>query len=251
MRLLEITLAVTLLAGCATGGTETSASVATPYRMTADGRRDLDLAEGYLAMNQLEKAADWAAKALASDPNSADVHALLGMIASRNGDSKRAGAEFERALKLAPNSGPILNAHASWLCERGQAEQADQEFARALQDPSYLRPLQALSNAGKCALGAGQLAKAEGYFRRALAIAPQDRSLLFLMADTEFRQGKIMEAQAFIQRRDDEESSAETLELAARIEDAAGDRLAAARYRKRLQVEFPDYVPTGEGARQP
>lgn len=249
MRLLEITLAVLILAACSTTGTENSAPAGTPYRMTADGRRDLDLAEGYLGMNQLEKASDWANKALASDPNSADVHALLGMIASRTGDSKRAGAEFDRALKLAPNNGPILNAHASWLCERGQVEQADQEFARALQDQSYARPLQALSNAGKCALGAGQLARAEGYFRRALAISPQDRSLLFLMADTEFRQGKIMEAQAFIQRRDDEESSAETLELAARIEDAAGDQLAAARYRKRLQVEFPDYVPTGEGAK--
>lgn len=249
MRLLEITLAALLLAGCSTAGTEPSAASATPRQMTPDGRRNLDLAEGYLGVNQLEKASEWAGRALASDPDSADVHALLGMIASRNRDPKRAGAEFDRALKLAPNSGPILNAHASWLCERGQADQADQEFLRALQDPNYVRPLQALSNAGKCALGAGQLSKAEGYFRQALASSPEDRALLFLMADTEFRQGKIMEAQAFIQRRDDIEANAETLDLAARIEDAAGDRVAAARYRKRLQVEFPAYVPTGEGAK--
>ena len=32
---------------------------------------------------------------------------------------------------------------------------------------------------------------------------------------------------------------------------AAGNALAAARYRKRLQLEFPNYVPTGEGAKQP
>jgi type IV pilus assembly protein PilF len=65
------------------------------------------------------------------------------------------------------------------------------------------------------------------------------------------RQGKIFEAQAFVQRRDGLGSDAATLDLAARIEDAAGNAHGAARYRQRLQNEFPNYVPTGEGARSP
>jgi len=256
MRRLEIALAAMILVGCAsTGGTEQKsaqpAQATAPYQLSETGKQSLNLAQGYLGLGQLDKASEWANKALASDPKSADAHALVGMIAARNGDVKKAGAEFDRALKLAPNNGAILNAHASWICERGQTAQADQEFALALQDPTYTRPVQALSNAGKCALGSDQLVKAEGYFRRALVIAPEDRSLLYLMAETELRLGKIMEAQAFIQRRDDMESNAETLALAARIEDAAGNSLAAARYRKRLQIEFPNYVPTGEGAKQP
>jgi Tfp pilus assembly protein PilF len=38
---------------------------------------------------------------------------------------------------------------------------------------------------------------------------------------------------------------------AAKIEDAAGNAHGAARYRQRLKNEFPDYVPTGEGAGSP
>lgn len=253
MRRLELLLVVTILAGCAaTGGaTQKPAPPAAVHQMSETGRRDLNLAQGYLGMGDLDKASEWANKALASDPKSADVRVLVAMIAARNGDSKKAGAEFDRALKLAPNNGAVLNAHASWICELGQADLADQEFSLALQDPNYTRPFQALANAGKCALGSGQLVKAEGYFRRALVLSPEDRAVLYLMADTELRLGKIMEAQAFIQRRDDMESDAQTLALAARIEDAAGNSLAAARYRKRLQIEFPNYVPTGEGAKQP
>ena len=253
MRRLELSLVLVMLAACAsTGGTTPQpAKPAAVYQLSETGKRDLNLAQGYLGVGQLDKASEWANKALASDPKSADVRVLVGMIAARNGDTKKAGAEFDRALKLAPNNGAILNAHASWICELGQTEQAEQEFSLALQDPNYTRPFQALANAGKCALGSGQLIRAEGYFRRALVLSPEDRAVLYLMADTELRLGKIMEAQAFIQRRDDMESDAQTLALAARIEDAAGNALAAARYRKRLQLEFPNYVPTGEGAKQP
>ena len=33
--------------------------------------------------------------------------------------------------------------------------------------------------------------------------------------------------------------------------EAAGNAQAAARYRARLRQEFPEYAPTGEGARSP
>ena len=250
MRRLEIALLLIFLAGCSTGGTERTPA-SSPNRLSADGRMNLGLAQGYLEESQIKKATDRANMALASDPGSADVHALFALIHTRNGNLDKAAREFDRALQIAPSDGSILNAHASWLCERGQTAQADEEFARALQDVHYRSPMQALSNAGKCAHKAKQWSKAEGYFRRALDVSPEDRQLLLLLADTQLRQGKIMEAQAFVQRRDSLGSDAETLDLAARIEDAANNRLAAARYRQRLQNEFPDHVPTGEGARTP
>ena len=84
-----------------------------------------------------------------------------------------------------------------------------------------------------------------------MEIAPQDPQVLLLLADSELRQGNIMEAQAFIQRRDALGSDAATLELAARIEDAAGNRMAAARYRQKLHDEFPGYVPPAQTVRSP
>ena len=62
-----------------------------------------------------------------------------------------------------------------------------------------------------------------------------------------------MSARAFYQRRESLGAPhAELLELAARIEDAAGDRAAAARYRQRAQDQFPaQTAPATEGSRQP
>jgi Tfp pilus assembly protein PilF len=110
--------------------------------------------------------------------------------------------------------------------------------------------LQPLVNAGQCALLARDWSKAETYLRQALAIAPTSRPILLLLAETQLQLGRPMEARAFVQRSDALGPDALTLAIAARAEDAAGDAVASARYRKRLSQEFPNYKPTGEGARK-
>lgn len=251
MRRPELLCLLLLVAGCSSSGDERAAAPAKQKSLTTSGRTNLGLAQGYLRKGDAAQAMQRAKLALKSDPGSAEVHALLAMIHEREGATEKAQREFDRALEIAPADGNILNAHAAWLCQHGQAEQADREFARALADRRYLTPVQALSNAGKCALSAGRLAAAEDYLRRALVFTPSDRHLLYLLADIELKQGKIFEAQAFVQRRDGLGSDAATLDLAARIEDAAGNAHGAAKYRQRLKNEFPDFVPTGEGARSP
>jgi type IV pilus assembly protein PilF len=219
--------------------------------LSPDARTHLGLAQTYLEQHQDARAMEHVRMAQRSDPDAAQVHVMFALLYSADGEQGKAGKSFARALKLAPTSGAVLNAHAAWLCEQGQVDQADAEFARAQRDPAYNTPLQALSNAGRCAHRAERWAKAEQYFRHALEFAPEDGQLLLLLADTELRQGQTLEARAFVQRRDALGADAATLELAARIEDAAGDRIAAARYRQRLREQFPDYVPTGEGATTP
>lgn len=255
MRRLEWLVGLALLAGCASGVGE-KAEPAKPTangasRLGAAGRMNLGLAQGYLEAGDVAKARLRAEQAVQTDPGSAEVRAMLGMIHSSAGETEKAQREFDRALQIAPDDGAILNVHAAWACEHGQAELADREFAKALLDPKYRTPAQALSNAGKCALSVGRLAPAEDFLRRALVFSPDDRNLLYLLAETEFKQGKLFEARAFVQRRDAQGADARTLELAARIEDASGNAMAAARYRQRLHLEFPDYVPTGEGVRSP
>jgi type IV pilus assembly protein PilF len=250
MRRPESLLLCLLLAACASGGRTTpSASVA--HAPSSGGRLNLGLAEGYLTKGDLPKAAERAEMVIASDPRWAQAHALRAVLHERAGETDKARRAFDRALALAPKDGAILNAHAVWLCGHGQVDRADREFSLALADPDYRMPVQALANAGKCASGAGRLAAASDYLRRALVFAPTDRILLFMLADLELRQGKTFEAQAFIQRRDALGADGATLDLAARIEDAAGNEQGADRYRARLRSEFPDYAPTGEGARSP
>jgi type IV pilus assembly protein PilF len=250
MRPLESLMLTLLLAGCAAvGGQATAVDRAKP--LSSEGHSNLSLAQIYLQNKDVAKATFHAKAAVASDPGSGLTHAVMAMIHATSGDQKKAAKEFDRALRIAPTDGAILNSHATWLCDMGQFDQADAEYAQAVLDPRYITPLQALNNAGACAHKAGQFAKAEGYFRRVLAVSPRDSQALLLIADATLRQRKILEAQAFIQRRDALGSDIATLVLAARIEDAANNRLAAARYRQRLKEEFPNYVPTGEGARSP
>lgn len=249
MRRLEVLLLL-VLGCCAAAANGNAASGKTP-RLSSEGRANIELAQMYLGQNNLLKAGERAEAALSTDSGAAEVHVVLALIHARKGEADKADREYKRALKIAPTNGVILNAHAVWLCERGQAAQADAEFNQALRDPGYREPFQTFANAGRCAHGASQWAKAESYLRRALALAPADRGILLLLADTELRQGTLLEAQAFIQRSDALGSDARTLELAARIEDAAGNQLNAARYRQRLHDEFPNYAPTGEGARTP
>ena len=243
-----------LLACLAAGAVAASqrADAAPPVTvLSADGESNITLAQGYLQAGKPKEAMERAQAALMTDPESANVHALLGLVHSLMGESRKADKEFSRALKLAPNDGAVLNAHAAWLCEQGQYAQADVEFRLALNDGRYPNLYQPLTNAARCASKAGKLALAETYFRLVLATAPDDPSVLLFLADLELRQGNALEARAFIQRRSALGADAQTLELAARIEDTSGNQEDAARNRQRLKEEFPGYVPTGEGVRKP
>ncbi len=251
MRWLSMALCLLLLAGCSATGGGTGKRAAAAPALSHAGQLNLSLAQNYLDIGDLETALDRANRAVRSDPGSGDAHAMLGVIHNRIGNPDKAAAEFESALRLAPQSGSILNAHAVWMCERGKHEQADAEFMQALQDPFYKSPMQTFYNAGKCAQNAGQLDKAEVYLRRALELSPQEPSALMTLAEVELALGNIMEARAFVQRRDALGSDAQVLELAARIEDAANNAEAAKRYRQRLRDEFPATEPGREGGQQP
>ncbi|MDZ4047139.1 MAG: tetratricopeptide repeat protein, partial [Pseudoxanthomonas sp.] len=129
-----------LATACAGGPSATTSSGSAPgsqAAMTNKGVANLNLAQNYLNAGKLEYALDRANRALRSDPNSADVQVVLGLIRERLGDSTRAGEHFERAGKLDPESGHVLNVYGVWLCEKGRAAEAETVFARAVKDPFY------------------------------------------------------------------------------------------------------------------
>ncbi len=245
-----------LATACAGGPSATTSNGSAPgsqAAMTNKGVANLNLAQNYLNAGKLEYALDRANRALRSDPNSADVQVVLGLIRERLGDSTRAGEHFARAGKLDPESGHVLNVYAVWMCQKGRAAEADAMFVRAVKDPFYKARDQAHFNAGKCAMEAGQLEVAERHLRQGIEVAPENASLLAQMAELQFRRGDFMSARAFYQRRESLGSvSAELLHLAVRIEQGAGDTVAARRYRQRLQDQFPDYSPSdNQGSLQP
>lgn len=221
--------------------------------MSNKGLANLNLAHNYMAAGQLDYAIDRANRALRSDPDSPDVQIVLGMIREKLDDKVRAGEHYAEAVKLAPDAGHVLNVRAVWLCRQGDSAEADAYFTRAVKDPFYKNKQQAYFNAGKCALDAGQLDHAEQYLRAGVELAPEDPRLLAELAEVKYLQGDYMAARAFYQRREALGApSADLLNLAARIEQGAGDPVAAERYRRRLNDQFPDYTPpVTEGLRQP
>lgn len=238
MRTREI-IACCLLASAALSSVTAKTRNTAPATLSRIAEVNMGLAQSYLEANSLVDALDRAKRAVASDPNFGETHAVLGMVYSRIGDAVNAGKEFDAALKLSPSSGSILNAHAAWLCEQGQFDKADSEFRQALADPFYANPAQADFNAGKCAQKAGHWVPAESYLRIALNTAPQDPRVLQALAEVKFAQSQWFEARAFVQRLLSVEVSAEALELAARIEDGAGDQKAATSFRQQLSQMFP------------
>jgi len=258
MRHLCLFAALAMATGCATGP-RTSASHAqqaasSHSAMSNKGQANLSLAQNYLAAGQLEFAMDRANRALRSDPNSADLQLVLGMIRDKLEDGENAGEHYARAAKLAPESGHVLNVYAIWMCQQGKAAEADALFVRAVKDPFFKAKQTAYFNAAKCAAQVGQADKAAQYLRQGLELAPENRLLLVQMAELQLQRGDFMSARAFYQRREALGTpTAELLELGARIEDAAGDRVAAARYRQRVQDQFPAQTssPAPEGSPQP
>ncbi|MEO6102117.1 MAG: tetratricopeptide repeat protein, partial [Pseudoxanthomonas sp.] len=204
MQQAEPTIRLALAAGLmvllcvACSGTQEKSST-DPRALSSAGRGNLRMAESALAQKQIDQALAFAQSAERSDPKSPNVQLVLAMVHQAAGDERKAERSLNTALRLAPDAGAVLNAHGAWLCEHGAPDKADIEFGRALRDRNYLDPTQVLTNAGKCALRAKRLERAEGYFRQALDITPEDPQLLFLLATTELRQDKFLEARAFAQ----------------------------------------------------
>ena len=241
-----------VLAGCATTASGPSDRVAS----TAGGEGDLSrsglanvrLAQAYLAAGKNDLAIDRATRALRSDPDAAQAHVVMGLVLEKLGDSGRAGEHYQRAAKLAPRAGYVLNTAGVWLCENGRAAEAKGLFERATQDLLYAQRQQAYFNGGRCAALAGDLATAETFLRGGLALDANDRLLLEQMVRVKVRQGDMMGARAFFQRRDALGAPGpEMLGLAVRIEEGTGDLAAARRYRERLQAEHPGYVAPAGG----
>ncbi len=134
----------------------------------------------------------------------------------------------------------MLNNYGAWLCQQGQAAESLVWFDRAQRAPGNPAVAEAQSNAGSCALDAGQFERAERDLRAALSALPGNPVALEAMAQLSFRQGRYMEARAFAERRiAAAPATRSVLQLASQIEARLGDRAASDRYLQRIRQEFP------------
>jgi type IV pilus assembly protein PilF len=209
------------------------------------------LGRNYMDNGQYEIALEKLKRAVAKDKTYAPAHTMLGVLYETIGETEKAGKEYKEAVEYAPENGDVNNNYGAWLCATGKRKEAEKYFVTAVDDPFYTTPAIALSNAGSCALAAGDVDKAENFLRQSLEYDNKLGSSLLPMAEVSYIQGEYLRARAFLQRFEaggvmDEES----LYLGFRIELKLGDEESAERYRIELLERYPGSIQAGRTASQ-
>ncbi len=243
MRQREFVIPICLAIALAACGSNPSRSTTNTDAKEA-AELQVKLGRGYMEQGELEVAMERLQRALQLDPRSVDAHTMMAVLNERIQRPTQAESFYRKAERLAPDNGDVNNNLGAFLCGTGRQREADAYFLKALADPFYRSPAAALSNAGVCALKAGDAVKAEDYFRRVLSTQPNNATALFELARMNYLKGDAMRARAFIQRLEASAPDDPTvLDLGQRIETRLGDAAAARRYATRLKNEFPDYTP--------
>jgi len=131
-----------------------------------------ELAVQYMQKREYQIALDKLEKALEADPRYLDAHNTMGLLRSALGQTSEAEAAFKRALAIEADNPSVLNNYGNFLCQNGRYEDGQKTFMKAISNPLYRTPEAAYSNAGTCAMSAGDLASAETHFRAALEREP-------------------------------------------------------------------------------
>lgn len=233
-RLASGALALLLVAACA--GT-TPKKVARAHDAAA---YNVQLGIAYMNKGDIALAKDKLDRALAQDPDNADVHSARAMLFQRMGDPAKSDAEFRTALHLAPHDPEVVNNYAVYLCQNGRTNDGVRRFEEAARNALYRTPEAAYTNAGVCLRAAKRDEEARADFGRALRIKPNFAEAALQLTNLEFEHGELAPARAaidaFIGSYD---ATADLLLLGVRVARAQGDKIGAQRYARRLQLDFP------------
>jgi type IV pilus assembly protein PilF len=204
-----------------------------------------DLAAGYYERGQFDVSLEELASAEKLDPSLPRIYNIYGLIYAVLGEPQKAEANFTRALSLAPNDSEIRHNWGWFLCTHGRPAQSIAEFELALRNPLYKTPEVALVNAGKCSAATGNVAAAEDYFRRALAVQPGNPVASYNLALLNYKSGRLPEARGLMRAvMQQNNPTPEGLFLGLCIERKLGDRSTEESYTTQLRNRFPDAAET-------
>jgi type IV pilus assembly protein PilF len=236
------------LTGCATpgpgGSSSSSREIVTASDETDVSRRArvrLELASAYFAQGQWTTALDEVKQALVANPNLTEGYNLRGLIYSSLGDQVLADESFRRALQINPRDADTLHNYGWYQCQQKRYAEAVPLFAQALAQPQYRDTARTLLAQGVCLAQAGQMAEAEQALQRAFEVEPANMAVAVNLAEVLFRRGDYERARFYIRRVNSRPdiSSAQTLWLAARIEQRAGNRQSMEEWGTQLRNRFP------------
>ena len=233
-------LALGGLSGCGLVGKRDSKTLG-PDAPESAGDVYVALAGEYYARGQMEVAQQRANQALNEDSNNPKAHMISALIYQRLGETAKAEEAFKRAVELAPKDGDIRNAAGTFYCAQKRFPEAEEQFKDAVAIPLYTTPWVALTNAGICAKGAGDSAKAKAYLRQAVAANPNFGPAVLESVGLELAQGDGRSASALLtQYFKTSPPTPQALALGIRVERELGNKKAAASYATMLKQRYPN-----------
>jgi type IV pilus assembly protein PilF len=241
-------LLVVLLLGACSSSQVDKEDRESERRKAAESNTSLGLE--YMDRGQYEVAFGKLKKAIAEDPDYAPGHTVLAVLYERLGENEMAGKHYKKAYEVDPKDGDVNNNYGIYLCKTGKTGEAVDHFRTALEDPFYNSPEVALTNAGSCELGAGNIPEADDFLRQALKIDPAFPDALLSMSRLNYRENSYLRARAFIQRYESSAShTASSLLLAFKIELALHDKRAQGKYMQALETNFSESEQAAEARR--
>jgi type IV pilus assembly protein PilF len=244
-------LFVALLSACAANGGQTTAPVGdSKDRITASDEPDsskrarvrMELAGAYFGRGDMSSALDQVKLAIIADPNLSEAYNLRGLIYASLGDERLAEESFRRALQINPRDADVMQNFGWYLCQHKRYPEANTMFNQALAVPQYRDAPRTLLAQGVCQAFAGQLADAERTLSRSYEMDPANPSTAVNLSEVLYRQGEYERARFYVRRVNNTASvaSAQTLWLAARIENRLGNRKGVQEFGDQLRNRFPD-----------
>ncbi len=239
-KMLSCLILIAVQVGCTTTSTTKSGAPDPAEVATRKSNVLINLGMAYVKRGQNQVAMDQFNKALKIDPNSHDAHTAIANLYESIGQATIAERHYKKAVKLAPDNPATLNNYGKYLCNNGDYAKAESYFRKAADTPLYVRTWVPLTNAGQCMQRANQFDKAEQDFRTALKANPTYAPALIAMAQLSYQQQKYRTARAFLQRFESvQKLNAQQLLLAVNIEQALGDNETARKYTQQLRKQFP------------
>jgi len=229
-------VATVMLAGCVTK-TSTPLHMANTKEAAADNTQ---LGIQYMNQGNLALAKTKLDRAVQEDPSNPNVHSARAMLFERMNQPGKADEEFRTALRLAPQDPDVVNNYAVYLCQNGRTDEGVKRFLEAAHNPLYRTPGSAYTNAGVCLRAAKRDDEARADFDAAIQLRPNDAEATFQLAALDFDHGQLAAARGRVDGYVGSfQATPDLLLLGVRVARAQHDVVAAQRYARRLQLDFP------------
>ena len=205
-------------------------------------RARVELAAAYFSRGQVTTALDQVKQAITADSLYGEAFNLRGLIYANLGDTALAEESFKRALQLNARDADTMHNYGWYLCQQQRYGEADAMFSQALAVPQYRGVARTLLAEGVCQARGGRLAEAEASLSRAYELDPSSPLTATNLSEVLYRRGEFERARFYVRRVNalPDVANAQTLWLAARIENKLGNRQGVSEFGAQLRNRFPD-----------